>query len=59
MSKKSVLFHIKSNDYFGTVATVLNLIRQTPYNISKNNLIITKIEKDLMFLQKDYKIIKK
>jgi len=50
MSKKSVLFHIKSNDYFGTVATVLNLIRQTPCNISKNNLVITKIEKDLMFL---------
>lgn len=28
MSKRSVEFHIKSNDYFGTLATVLSLIRQ-------------------------------
>lgn len=36
MSKKSVEFHIKSNDYFGTAATVLSLVKQTPEYISKH-----------------------
>ena len=29
MSKKSVEFHIKSGDYFGTLATVISLAEQT------------------------------
>lgn len=55
-------FHIKSNDYFGTLATIISLIRQ---NISKkeshelNIETLNKIEKDLIFLQNNYKIIKK
>jgi hypothetical protein len=59
MSRKSVKFHIKSDDYFGTVATVLSLIKQTPEYINKHIKSLNKLEKDLMFLQKEYKIIKK
>ena len=32
MNKKSLEFHVKSDDYFGTLATILGLIRQ---NIEK------------------------
>ncbi|MFA5644477.1 MAG: helix-turn-helix domain-containing protein [Patescibacteria group bacterium] len=65
MEKKditSLKFHIKSNDYFSTLATILFLIRQ---NLERNEhkrlntKILNKIEKDLLFLQKNYKINKK
>ena len=59
MSKKSIQFHIKSNDYFGTLATVLSMIKQTPEHINKHVKSLNKLEKDLMFLQKEYKIVKK
>ena len=59
MSKKSVKFHIKSGDYFGTLATVLSLISQTPEYLDKYTESLNRIEKDLIFLQKEYKIIKK
>jgi len=32
MNRESLKFHIKSDDYFGTLATVLSLVRQ---NIEK------------------------
>jgi hypothetical protein len=59
---KSLEFHIKSNDYFGTLATILSLTRQ---NLEKNEhkklniKTLSKIEKDLLFLQKNYKIANK
>jgi len=59
MSQKSVKFHIKSNDYFGTIATVLNIIKQTTEYIDKHIKSLNKLEKDLMFLQREYKILKK
>lgn len=59
MSKKSVKFHIKYEDYFGTLATVLSLIKQTPEHINDHIKSLNKIEKDLMFLQREYKIVKK
>ena len=59
MSKKSLEFHIKSDDYFGTLATVLSLIRQTPENIGKYIKTLDNLEKDLLYLQKEYKIVKK
>jgi hypothetical protein len=57
MSKKSVLFHIKSDDYFGSLATVISLMYQNQKSIDIK--ILEKIEKDLIFLQKNFKIIKK
>lgn len=62
MSQKSVKFHIKSNDYFGTIATVLSLVEQSLYkkDFKKINIkILNKVEKDLVYLQNYYKIIKK
>lgn len=59
MSRKSVEFHIKSNDYFGTIATVLSLIKQTPEYRNKHIQSLDRLEKDLIFLQNNYKIVKK
>ena len=59
--EKSTKFHIKNDDYFGTIATILNLIK---YEIKKNGLtnkdVLNKtlgnLNKDLVFLQKNYQI---
>lgn len=59
MSQKIVKFHIKSNDYFGTLATVLSMTKQVPKYIEKHIESLDKLEKDLMFFQKEYKIVKK
>jgi len=59
MSQKSLKFHIKSDDYFGTVATALSLINQQPKKVKDNEKYLDEIIKDLMFLQKEYKIVKK
>lgn len=61
--EESVKFHVENDDYFGTMATVLSLLKQ---EIEKNNNSSEKIrntfanmEKDFMWLQKNYKISKK
>ncbi len=47
---ESLKFHIESQDYFGTLATVLGLCRQ------ENKSIPEHIIDDLIYLQKNYKI---
>jgi len=51
--EKRLKFHIKNNDYFCTLATVLDLIRQ-----SKNDKALKNIRDDLIYLQKNYSINK-
>ena len=61
MSQKNLEFHVKSQDYFGTLATVLSFTRQT-LNSKKFNITnirnLEEIEEDLMYLQKKYLIVK-
>jgi len=57
----SVKFHVKSEDYFGTIAAILSLIKQqTKKDKSPKALIFNKIlndlETDLLYLQKNYQI---
>ncbi|MFA5163604.1 MAG: hypothetical protein WC441_03690 [Patescibacteria group bacterium] len=57
----SVRFHVKNDDYFGTIATVLSLIKQdckksARMNQSQTLKILGRLEKDLLFLQKNYQI---
>lgn len=59
MSCKSIKFHIKSDDYFGTLATALSLISQSLENKKQNVKFLNTIVKDLLYLQKEYKIVKK
>lgn len=59
--EKSTKFHIKNDDYFGTIATILNLLK---HEIKKNGLInkdilnktLENLNNDLIFLQKNYQI---
>lgn len=60
-SKSSVKFHVDNDDYFGTIATVLNLIKQEIKrdgleNVSSINKTLKNLEKDLLFLQNNYQI---
>ena len=65
--RQQIQFHIKSDDYFGTLATVLDLIAQTIEQDSQKIIsskkrqakIINRLKKDLVFLQDNYQIIKK
>lgn len=59
--EESVKRHIEENDYFGTVATILSLLKHQlathsgtlPAQIEKS---FSNLEKDLKFLQSNYKI---
>lgn len=59
MSQKSVNFHVKSEDYFGTLATILSLIQEKGENNKNDAIIMNNVTKDLMFLQDKFKILKK
>jgi len=57
----NVKFHIHSDDYFGTIATVIGLLKQQIKkdgrpNAAVMNKTLKNLEKDLMFLQNNYKI---
>jgi len=59
MPKKSLEFHIKSGDYFGTLASVISIIEQSVSKNKEQKNILKKLVKDLVYLQNKYKIIKK
>ncbi len=57
----SVKFHVENNDYFGTIAAVLSLVKeQIKKDDYPNSAILNKIlkdlETDLLILQKEYQI---
>lgn len=59
--ESSVRFHVKNDDYFGTIATIISLLKQETNNChlknqTKINTAFKNLEKDLMFLQKNYQI---
>lgn len=59
MTRESLEFHIRSNDYFGTLATVLDLLRQdgargyTP----EHDSALQRLRDDLLALQSRCRII--
>jgi len=65
--KQQIEFHIKSDDYFGSLATMINLTKQVlEKDIEKNATskkrqikTLDKLKDDLLFLQENYQIIKK
>jgi hypothetical protein len=59
---QNLKFHIKSDDYFGTLATILDLLRLDTLEkkfIFDKNKVLKRIVKDLVYLQDNYKITKK
>ncbi|MBU2025547.1 MAG: hypothetical protein ABIC19_01225 [Patescibacteria group bacterium] len=56
-AKESIRFHVRSNDYFATLATVLDLLRQEQSRINKNHQkLLEKLRDELMFLQQSYRL---
>lgn len=59
--EESVKFHVENNDYFGTIAAVLSLVKQElkkgkPSNLPTFNKVLKNLEEELLFLQKNYQI---
>jgi hypothetical protein len=65
MNRKRIEKHIEQNDYFGTLATVLDLACQTLERDKKGLKpnwqikLLKSLKDDLVFLQENYKIVKK
>jgi hypothetical protein len=60
MNEASLQFHIEENDLFGTLATVLDLIRQ---DLARRRYIrhaetLTRLRDDLVYLQRSHRIEK-
>jgi len=60
-NETSVKFHIENDDYFGTMAAILDLIKQQLekdecYNALMIRKTLKNLEKDLLFLQNNYQI---
>jgi hypothetical protein len=72
MSKKSLQFHIKSDDYLGTLATIIDLqvqrLRPETEGVNifeflkileETNEVLEEKVKELMYLQKNYRLVKR
>ncbi len=60
MNEASLQFHIKENDYFGTLATVLDLVSQDlrKKGHRSNAETLRRLRDRLMYLQQGYRIEK-
>jgi hypothetical protein len=57
---KGLEFHISVQDYFGTLATVLDLLRQDledGVKIENSHISLKKLTDDLIYLQRNYRIV--
>jgi hypothetical protein len=61
--KQEIVFHIQEDDYFVTLATVLDCLHQELDGKrrvkSENAAPVVRIKKDLLFLQKHHRIVEK
>ena len=56
---KSLEFHVEQGDYFGTLATVLDLLRQGVGKKQVEKKILRDLTMDLLYLQDHCDIVKK
>ena len=60
--RKNIKFHIKEDDYFASLATVLDLLRQSADTMGykqRDSETLEKVRDDLIYLQRYYKIVGK
>lgn len=57
--RKHIKVHTEFNDYFGTLATILNLVKQGGVRKRELKKMLEKQISDLDYLQSNYKIVKK
>jgi hypothetical protein len=60
MDQKSLQFHIQQNDYFGTLATVLDLLSQDLANQGyfRHEGTLRRVRDDLLYLQHSHQLAK-
>jgi hypothetical protein len=60
MNETSLQFHIEANDYFGTLATVLDLLRQDldRRGYKPHAGTLSRLRDDLVYLQRSHRIEK-
>lgn len=60
MEKASLQFHIQQNDYFGTLATVLDLVRQDldRRGYHSHAVILSGLREELIYLRQSHQIEK-
>ena len=60
MNKASLRFHIENNDYFGTLATVIDLVSQDlqKNGQNRNAEILQRLRDNLVYLQRSHRIAK-
>jgi hypothetical protein len=59
MDQKQLDFHIASNDYFGTLATILDMARQdlmAGHSVTDVARLLANERDDLIYLQQHYRI---
>jgi len=60
MNEERLQFHLETDDYFGTLATVLDLMKQTVDREGykkDNDALLEKLRDDLVYLQTHYSIV--
>jgi phosphatidylserine/phosphatidylglycerophosphate/cardiolipin synthase-like enzyme len=58
--EESIQFHIRSNDYFGTLATEIDLLRQDAHRrgyTRRHDTALQRLRDDLMYLQRGFRIV--
>ena len=60
MTEASIQFHIEENDYFGTLATVIDLVSQDlqKNGQNRNAEILQRLRDNLVYLQHSHRIAK-
>ena len=60
MGRTSTRFHVSSGDYFGTLATAIDLLRQALDKrgyMKKDRALLRNLTDELMYLQENYTIL--
>ena len=61
-NRKHVLRHIGASDYFGTLATILDLLRQSmeQKGLGRQNLMLLEdLREELVYLQERFRIVRR
>jgi hypothetical protein len=60
MNENGLQFHIGADDYFGTLATVLDLLRQEMEKRGRRKhhaQVLTRMTEELVYLQRNFRIV--
>lgn len=56
---KAIESHVMVDDYFGTLATLLDLLRQSMMKKNEDTRLLKDLTGDLLYLQENFKIIRR